>query len=116
MLNYETVWMSRDELVDSTYEAALELNRLKHLFGLIDHRDADTVRRRIEREAEIVREIDGILAVDNENDRARMLKAVLRRQTSLGGSTICRKDEMNWPTRFIRFNPLRVIRGALARG
>ena len=116
MLNYETVWMSRDELVASTYESALELNRLKHRFGLVGQKDAETVERRIEEEAGIIREIDGILSVDNETERAIMMKVALRRQTSLGRSTICRKDEMNWPTRFIRFNPLRVIRGALARG
>ena len=33
-LNYETDWMTRDELVESTYEAASELNRLKAEYGL----------------------------------------------------------------------------------
>ncbi len=35
MLNYETKWMSRDELVIYTYEAALQRNRLKVEHGLL---------------------------------------------------------------------------------
>ena len=37
--------MTRDEIVDSTYEAGLRLNRLKERFGLIDKETADADRK-----------------------------------------------------------------------
>ena len=43
ILNYETEWMNRDEIVYSTYEAGKRLNRLKAEFGLIDPKTADSV-------------------------------------------------------------------------
>jgi B12-binding domain/radical SAM domain protein len=39
MLNYETEWMTRDEIVAATYEAMRRLARLKRDWGLIDQAD-----------------------------------------------------------------------------
>ena len=114
-LNYETEWMSRDELVSSTYEAALELNRLKATHGLLDREVADRIDQRIKLEEAIMGELDDILSIEDESGREEMIRAIFRRFDSVGPYTICAEDEMNWPTRFLRFNPLRVIQGALAR-
>jgi hypothetical protein len=35
MLSYETRWMTRDEIVQSSYQAGLRLNALKERFGLL---------------------------------------------------------------------------------
>ena len=45
-LNYETEWMNRDEIVDSTYRSALALNSVKMERGLITRRDLDQVEKR----------------------------------------------------------------------
>src|SRR4030043_857410 len=46
MLNYETKWMSRDDIVMSTYEAALSFNQLKTEYSLIPREGADGVEAR----------------------------------------------------------------------
>ncbi|MFC1462423.1 TIGR04190 family B12-binding domain/radical SAM domain protein [Verrucomicrobiota bacterium] len=112
-LNYETKWMSRDELVNVTYEAAEELNTLKLKYGLLNRRDARKISEQAEMERELIREIDGIVAMDDEADRERRLTDLMAKFNSTGPSTICRKDEMNWPSAFLRFSPLRILRALI---
>ena len=112
-LNYETKWMSRDELVDITYEAAGELNRLKLEHGLLSRREAERVAGRIRQERKMVSEIDRIVALPDEEEQEAGLRELMLHFDTVGPSTICGKGEMNWPTGLFRFNPLRVIRRAL---
>ena len=114
-LNYETEWMSRDELVSSTYEAALGLNRLKLEHGLLRPKIARRIERRIVQEQAVMSELDDIISVEDEDLKRELVERAVRRFRQVGQPTICGKDEMSWPTRFIRLNPLRVIRGALTR-
>ncbi len=58
MLNYETDWLSRSEIVDATYEAALGFNESKREFGLISSQEADEVVGRIRRDINIIKELD----------------------------------------------------------
>ena len=113
-LNYETKWMSRDELVDVTYEAALELNHLKLEYGLLGRKEARRIAERISRERQLITEIDTLLAIRDERAREERLRELMLRFDAVGPSTICRKDGMNWPAGLIRFRPLRVIWQALA--
>lgn len=114
-LNYETKWMSRDELVDVTYEAALELNQIKLDHGLVRRKDAEKIGARITRERDLIGKIDAICRSGDETARQERLWEVMRRFDTIGPATICKKDEMNWPTGLLRFNPLRLILGALPR-
>lgn len=114
-LNYETEWMSRDELVCSTYEAALELNRLKARYGLLRQKTAEQIERRIETEQEVMSEIDNICATEDGLAREKSIEKLMRQFDCVGASTICDEDEMKWPATFLRFSPLRVIQGALIR-
>lgn len=115
-LNYETVWMSRDELVDSVYEAALALNALKRRYGLLRARDAQEIDRRITAEWQITHELDAVMQMPDADARERRAHEVLRDYRWMGHATLCRKEEMNWPTRLVRFSPLRFIRAAWSKG
>jgi B12-binding domain/radical SAM domain protein len=64
-LNYETEWMTRDEIVESTYEAILRLVRLKAKYGVIDDDLAEVGIRRIEEARAMMHRIDDVLAGDN---------------------------------------------------
>jgi hypothetical protein len=57
-LNYETDWLSRSEIVNATYEAALGFNESKREFGLISSRAADEVAARIKKDMNIIEELD----------------------------------------------------------
>jgi len=110
MLNYETKWMTRHEIVESTYQSALRLNHVKHKHALIKHRRFKEIEGRINRAQGIIRQIDEELAkqgstegqaktgrqdnVEDANSSVRDLKT----------STICDKDELKWPVRFLKLN------------
>ncbi|MGH9422317.1 MAG: TIGR04190 family B12-binding domain/radical SAM domain protein, partial [Thermoanaerobaculia bacterium] len=48
MLNYETRWMTRKEIVDATYDAGERLNDLKERYGRIQRKTAAKVRARLQ--------------------------------------------------------------------
>jgi len=113
MLNYETNWMSRDELVTSTYKAALQLNRLKVEYGLLRQREGNIMEARIKEAMSLMHRIDNILLIKDEQIRANRMNRLRTRFPSLNNSTICKKKELRWPVNSSRFNFLRILRAAL---
>jgi B12-binding domain/radical SAM domain protein len=118
ILNYETEWMDRDEIVASTYEAGKRLNRLKAEFGLIDRKTAESVELRIEGAVRMMKEIDRIMSLPDANERELLLGSTLNGRHSLRAysmSTVCEKRELEWPTRFIRMNFFKIMKTLLMR-
>jgi clorobiocin biosynthesis protein CloN6 len=62
-LNYETKWMSRDQLVDVSYEAVRRLTLLKQEYRQMPEVFARAVVGRIDRTRELLREIDAFQAL-----------------------------------------------------
>lgn len=99
MLNYETEWLSRSEIADVTYEAALGFNESKRQSGLISSQAADEVEARIKRDRNLIEELDrqmveyGQASLD-EGERELCLAATVS------------KRELEWPARsFLRSVP-----------
>ncbi len=118
ILNYETEWMNRDEIVASTYEAGKRLNRLKAEFGLIDPKTAQSVEMRLEGAVGMMKEIDRMMAIPNAIEREAAFESLSAGHLALrhySMSTICEKKELEWPTRFIRMNFFKILRTLLAR-
>jgi len=118
ILNYETEWMNRDEIVYSTYEAGKKLNRLKAEFGLIDPKTAESVESRLEGAVQLMKEIDRIMTLPDVREREIALESISSGRLSLrhySMSTICEKKELEWPTRFIRMNFIKILKTLLAR-
>ena len=113
-LNYETEWMSRHEIVSSTYEAAAELNRLKLKYGILKRREAKKIERRIEQERKMIDEIDSVFPAGGSGEPEKELRRRMRNYNFVGNSTICKKDEMMWPAKFFRFRVFRIIQGIIA--
>jgi hypothetical protein len=110
MLNYETEWMTRDDIVYSTYEAALRLNRSKAQHGLVDDRTADLIEERIQGATELMREIDRVVETVEPHDQNSELRHLGVRFNHLDIATICGKDELQWPTHFFRMNWFRILK------
>jgi len=115
-LSYETEWMSRDELVASTYDAALELNRLKAKYGLLKQKEAKKIKARIkEEEKELIRRIDQIVSIQDKKLQKQKMRELTNQFDQLSNSTICGKKELRWPVRLVGFNLLKVARAALTK-
>jgi B12-binding domain/radical SAM domain protein len=114
-LNYETQWMTRDDIVYGTYEAALRLNRLKGEYGLIEAKTAVATGKRIEDAVRLMRRIDEIVRIKDQVSRNHELAKLGLDISKLNMSTICEKRELEWATHWIRMNPLRIFKTLFMR-
>ena len=98
ILNYETEWMTRAEIVDATYDGAERLNALKLRFGRIGAKTAAGVRERLTRARSLRRKLSqgsSDAALDREireasegtvNDKAELFApAAFLRNFRIGG-------------------------------
>jgi B12-binding domain/radical SAM domain protein len=104
VLNYETEWMNRDQIVDSTYEAGLRLNRLKARYGLVEATQAERTEARILKARRLIAQVDDIMSVEDEGRRARLLRAIKPQVDDANLSTVCDKTELNVPLAGIKLN------------
>lgn len=96
ILSYETDSMTRDEIVEATYESALRLNRLKKEYGLINQTLYADIEYRIRMAREIIREIDEIMKLPAVEQKERLHQIRLKVE-AVNKATICGKDELKWP-------------------
>lgn len=109
VLNYETRWMSRDEIVASTYEAGRRLNSLKAAHHLVSADLAAQTDARIQRAVELIHVVDRLVAQGPEVLEREMLalKPVI---DNVNESTVCEKKELDLPVGMNRFNPLPIVK------
>ena len=98
ILNYIPDGMTLDELVDSTYEAAVGINRVKAKVGAIDQKTAMATERRILEAQIAMARIDDIMRHE-EPERGQLLSAFKEEIALLNESTVCEKSELNWPAK-----------------
>ncbi len=104
VLNYETRWMTRDEIVASSYEAGLRLNRLKARYGLVPPNQAAATEARIQAAVALSAEIDRIVALPDEGERRRRLLAIKPAVDGANMSTVCDKRELELPVGLVKLN------------
>ena len=100
----ETEWMSRDEIVDSTYEAGLRLNRLKARYGLVDPQQAEVTERRILKARRLIEQIDDVMSIADEGRRRKLLQALKPQVDGANVSTVCEKSELELPLGLLKLN------------
>ncbi|MBI3994562.1 MAG: TIGR04190 family B12-binding domain/radical SAM domain protein [Nitrospirae bacterium] len=113
-LNYETRWMTRDEIVSATYEAGLRLNALKRKHGLISRKTADRVEARARTAVRYMNLIDE--AVQNGDDGRPDWDAIAAEIRELNVGALCDKNELNWPVGLLKFNIPGILKMLLRRG
>jgi B12-binding domain/radical SAM domain protein len=94
VLNYETRWMSRDQLVDVTYEAGKRLNRLKAAYGLAPADQTQATEQRIDRAVALMAEIDRLVASPTPGEFAREMARLKPEVDQVNMSTVCDKHEL----------------------
>lgn len=97
MLNYETAWMSRDDITQSTYEAALQLNRSRVRHSLLDEKRAVEIERQIHTSMGIIKRVDELIGLQGRVSEIEMLQ-LMRAIDDMGGSIICEKRKLEWPS------------------
>jgi B12-binding domain/radical SAM domain protein len=96
IMNYESASMSPDEMVESTYDAAIGINRVKAEAGIIDTATANLTETRITEARSAMARIDAIMA-GPEATREPAIKGLKDEFDRLSQSTVADKNELNWP-------------------
>ncbi len=78
-LNYETEWMTRQQIAEVAYEAILRLNRLKAKYGVISKQTAEVGEKRILAARDMMNRIDEILARGDLEAELPRLKPIVDR-------------------------------------
>ena len=99
ILSFETDSMTRDEIVDATYEASLRLAKAKLDFGIIDEVSYRKLVSGVAASRQLVSEIDAIQALPDPSERQARLGAVRQRVTDLARPEVRAKDWLKWPIR-----------------
>jgi B12-binding domain/radical SAM domain protein len=107
-LNYQTRWLTREEIVAVTYEAGRRLNRLKGHHALASPETVRQVASRIDRAEAMLQQVT---ALWQKGDR-ETLRALKPEIDGLSISTVCEKAELDLPGR--RLNWLGAARAYLS--
>ena len=110
VLNYETRWMTRDEIAAATYESGLRLNRLKADYGLVSNDEAQETEDRIRRAIDLMAQIDHLVAVTPATELEAKLMALKPQIDRANESTVCEKEELDIPMHGMPVRPLGITR------
>ncbi|OFW67599.1 MAG: B12-binding domain/radical SAM domain protein [Actinobacteria bacterium RBG_19FT_COMBO_54_7] len=114
MLGYETRWLSRQDIVDVTYEALLALNTIKAKNGLVSPEHAALNDRRLKDTISLLKMVDDIMNITDSKLRLTELEKVHQESQQLAQQLYLPKEELMWPltgARFKRINILRILMG-----
>jgi len=104
-LNYETDWMTRQQIVDSSYEAILRLNQLKVKYGIIPEKLAGISEQRLRAAWEMAHRIDDLLSKNDIEEIDRLKPEVDRINTF----PVAEKIQLEVPPPFIKLKPFRAL-------
>ena len=107
ILSYETQWMNRDDIVNSTYQAALLLNKSKLNFGHVKKDKAMLTEERIHRAIELMKYVDKLVATEEPHVIDTLMSKLRPRIDEVNDSTICEKEDLNLP---VGRRPVRIMR------
>jgi hypothetical protein len=113
-LNYETEWMTRDEIVDCTYQAGLKLNRLKLKYGLIGDDSFKATEEKIKLAIELTVAIDKISEIKDETIKREKMQELKPKTDMMLDSVINEKRDMVWPAEKKRFGVFHLFKVAIA--
>lgn len=113
VLSYETKWMTRDDVAEISYDAAVELARCEHDAGRIDDATMDQRIERTEFARELMHKVDDIMTIQDPEEREARLWETKDEGTRMMNSTVCNKKDLDWEAGSIWSNAPRVAVGML---
>ncbi|WP_400205284.1 TIGR04190 family B12-binding domain/radical SAM domain protein [Methanomethylophilus alvi] len=113
VLSYETVWMDRDQIADTSYDAAIVLTNAERDSGRIDDAAADERNDRTEVARGIMYRIDDILRIEDPEERDSKLWDIKEEGVRMMNNTITDKNDLDWTSGSIWRNVPRIGAGLI---
>ncbi len=115
VLSYETLWMTRDQIVETSYNAADKLNEVRAEAGQISRDDLKLIRERSENARALMNDVSMAMNIKDDNERSKAMADLKMRGDELMESTICQKRDLEWRTPSIYMNMPKAILGMFRR-
>ncbi|MDD5772593.1 MAG: TIGR04190 family B12-binding domain/radical SAM domain protein [bacterium] len=100
MMSFETIWMTRDQIVESTYRAAERLNQIKLKYKQITEKRAREIDLSIKKSIEIIAKIDQIKILKDPAQVQEELLKIKPLIDRLNRDILCDKRELDRPLFF----------------
>ena len=113
VLNYETAWMTRAQIAESTYSAGLGLNAVKRRMNLVTEQVASRTEARILAARDLMDRIDSLVAKGSVSEED--MAALRDDARNLSESTVCDKEELDWSESSIYSSLPRMIASLIRR-
>ena len=113
VLSYETKWMTRDDVAEVSYDAALVLAQKEYEAGRIDERMKEDRCERTEFARSLMHKVDEIMMIQDPEERESRLWETKEEGTRMMNSTIANKKDLDWDAGSIWSNAPRVGIGLL---
>ncbi len=113
VLSYETKWMTRDDVAEVSYDAALVLAQKEFEAGRIDQAMKDDRCERTEFARSLMHKVDEIMTIQDPEEREARLWEIKEEGTRMMNSTIANKKDLDWDAGSIWSNAPRVGIGLL---
>ena len=112
-LSYETEWLTRDQIVASSYEAGKRLSEIKFKHGLISQQTLNNIVMKIELAKKLVHSIDEVYADSDDESVLSKLRDLELKMERDSISTINEEEEIKWPILRNKLKILNIIRAIL---
>jgi len=96
VLSYETNWMTRDDIVDASYDTADILNQVRFDCGHLSEGELELRLERTDMARQMMRHIDAIVAMPDGPEKRAEMERTREQGRELMESTICQKSELEW--------------------
>lgn len=113
VLSYETKWMTRDDVAEVSYDAALVLAQKEFEAGRVDQAMKDDRCERTEFARSLMHKVDEIMTIQDPEEREARLWETKEEGTRMMNSTIANKKDLDWDAGSIWSNAPRVGIGLL---
>ncbi|MDR2698434.1 MAG: TIGR04190 family B12-binding domain/radical SAM domain protein [Candidatus Methanoplasma sp.] len=111
VLSYETKWMDRDMIAETSYDAAIELAAMEHECSRISSAVFEQRKERTETARSLMHRVDEIMTIRDAEERESRLWEIKDEGASLMNSTICDKNNLDWKAGSIWRNAPRILTG-----
>ena len=108
VLSYETDCMTRDDIAEVSYDAALLLANMEYEAGRIDSKTLNDRCERTEFARDLMHRVDEIMMIQDPAEREARLWETKDEGTRMMNSTVCNKKDLDWDTGSIWSNAPRI--------
>lgn len=112
-LSYETEWLTREQIVDVTYQAGQLLTEIKYKHGLIDKQTHENILLKIRLAKNLLTQIDELCPDAFNLDCQQKLQNLELMMDRDSISTICEKEELKWPIWKNKLKFLNIVKAIL---